>query len=187
MQQHLENPYITCPTFETDQFAFRMVRSEDAQDLLECYSDPLSAKIFNSDKCTSDFVYHTLDEMQNCIRFWLEDYERAAYIRLSILDKARAKAVGTIEFFAKPGSFEGFGRVGLLRLDLASRYENLDDIAEILRMVEDHFYSLFDVDSIITKAVPEAKERIRALETTGYRALPGSRIVPYNDYYGKVK
>ncbi|RPJ51501.1 MAG: hypothetical protein EHM21_02575 [Chloroflexi bacterium] len=187
VRQTAENPYLHCPTYETSRFSFRMVRPEDAEDLLECYSDPASAPLFNSDNCTSDFIYHTLDEMQRCIQFWLDDYERHAYVRFSIIDQSRVKAVGTIEFFARPGASNNFGRVGLLRLDLAARYETPDQIAEILQMVENHFYAPFQVDSIITKAIPAAAERIRALESAGYRALPPNTIVTYPDYYASVR
>ena len=185
MQQASQNPYVVCPTYETAQFLFRMVRMQDAQELLECYSDPASAKIFNSDNCTSNFIYHSLEEMQNCIRFWLEDYARGGYVRFSIVDKPRQKAVGTIEFFARPGVFPVYGCVGQLRLDLGSRYETQAVLAEILRMVEDNFYAVFAVESIITKAVPEAKERTRALEKAGYQALPSHTILPYGDYYAQ--
>jgi catechol 2,3-dioxygenase-like lactoylglutathione lyase family enzyme/RimJ/RimL family protein N-acetyltransferase len=199
VRQTAADPYTYCPTYQTARFAFRMVRHADAQDLLDCYSDPASAPLFNSDNCTSNFIYHTLDEMHACIQFWLNDYERRLYVRFSILaglseeavDCREAvdclKAIGTIEFFAKPGEFDGFGRVGLLRLDLASRYETQDHIAEIVQLVENQFYDLFQVDSIITKAVPEAAARIHALESAGYRALPANTIVPYADYYARVK
>ncbi|MEN6411028.1 MAG: N-acetyltransferase, partial [Anaerolineaceae bacterium] len=53
--------YDQCPTYESERFLYRLVQPEDAQDLLECYADPESAKIFNSDNCTSNFIYHTRD------------------------------------------------------------------------------------------------------------------------------
>jgi [ribosomal protein S5]-alanine N-acetyltransferase len=187
MQRPTENVYVHCPAFETAQFIFRMVRMDDAQNLLDCYSDPSAAPLFNSDNCTSNFIYKTLEEMRTCIQFWLDDYARQAYIRLSILDRNSMKAVGTIEFFARPGEYAGFGRVGLLRLDLASGYETQTRIAEILQLVEKNFYGPFQVNSIITKAVPAAAARIRALESVGYRALPAKTIVPYADYYAQVK
>jgi RimJ/RimL family protein N-acetyltransferase len=179
------SPYIHCPTYETGQFFFRQVRADDAPDLLECYSDPRSAPIFNSDNCTSDFIFHSLAEMQHAIGYWLAEYGTRSYVRFSIMDKARQKAVGTIEFFAKPGEYAGFGRVGLLRLDLASKYETAGDLAEIVEMIDAHFYPLFGVDCIITKAIPAAAERIRALESLGYQAIEGQPIVPYDHYYAR--
>jgi RimJ/RimL family protein N-acetyltransferase len=182
-----ENPYEVCPVYETEKFTLRLVRLDDAQDLLECYSDPKSAKIFNSDNCTSDFIYQTCAEMQNCIGFWLDDYARRGYVRFSIVDKTRNKAVGTIEFFAKTENFPDYGTVGLLRLDLPSKYETGSAIAEILGLVDSHFYECFAVNSIVTKAVPEAVERIAVLKKSGYQALENNTIVPYGDYYVKTR
>lgn len=42
-------------------------------------------------------------------------------------------------------------------------------VAEILSIASDNFYDLFEVDSIITKAVPSAVQRIAALEKTNLR------------------
>ncbi len=180
-----ENPYDKCPVYETGQFIFRLVQEGDAQNLLECYSDPLSAKIFNSDNCTSNFIYRTIDEMKACIGFWLDDYARRAYVRFSIVDKTIQRAVGTIECFAKSGTFPGFGTVGILRIDLASRYENESVITEILNMVEDNLYACFGIQSMLTKAVPEARQRVVALKNAGYQELHTNPIMPYGDYYVK--
>ncbi len=187
MQLRNENPYDRCPIYETRQFVFRLVQEEDAQDLLECYSDPLSVKIFNSDNCTSNFIYRTITEMKACIRFWLDDYARQAYVRFSIVDKTTQRAVGTIECFAKSGTYPGFGTVGILRIDLASRYENEGVITEILNMVEDHLYSCFGIQSMLTKAVPEAKQRVIALRNIGYQALRTNPIMPYGDYFVRTR
>lgn len=67
--------------------------------LLECYSDLSAVKIMNSGRCASDFHYTTTDEMKNCIRFWLGEYAKKAYVRFSIIDKQIQKAVGSIEMF----------------------------------------------------------------------------------------
>lgn len=180
-------PYDLCPVYESERFSYRLVQMEDAQDLLECYSDPESAKIFNSDNCTSDFIYHTVDEMKDCIQFWLDDYRRKFYVRFSIVEKSSKKAVGTIECFARPETTPNFGRVALLRLDLPSRLENQSALTEILDLVENRFYDCFDVQSIMTKAVPEAGQRILALKTAGYHELKTNTIVLYGDYYLKLR
>jgi len=186
-QMQRENPYEKCPVYETEKFVFRLVQEGDAQDLLECYSDPASAKLFNSDNCTSNFIYQTIAEMKNCIRFWLDEYKRRCYIRFSIVDKNQKKAVGTIECFAKQERFQEFGTVGVLRVDIASQYENKDVITEILNMVGNHFYDCFVIESIITKAVPEAKQRVIALKNTGYQELKNNPIMPFADYYVSVR
>ena len=181
------NPYEKCPIYETENFVFRKVQEDDAEDLLQCYSDPVSAKIFNSDNCTSNFIYSSLDEMKDCIKFWLDAYENKYYVRFSIVDKEINKATGTIEFFAKQDNTENTGKVGVLRLDLSSKYEKESIIIEILNMIEQNFYDCFEVESIITKAIPEAKERIKALKIIGYNEVKKSSILPYDSYHIRVK
>jgi len=187
MQIRKENPYEKCPIYETKQLVFRIVQEEDAEDLLECYSDVFSAKFFNNDNCTSNFIYQSLDEMKNCIRCWLDEYEKQCFIRFSIVDKKIKKAIGTIEFFPKHETFKDFGKVGVLRIDLASKYEKEGLITEILNMVEGNFYDCFEVESIITKAIPEAKQRIIALKNSDYQELNNNTIVSFDYYYIRVK
>lgn len=181
------NPYEKCPVFETEHFLFRLVCLEDARDLLSCYSDPLSAPIFNSDNCSNNFVFNTLEEMQTMIQFWLKDYRHKYYVRFSIVDRSRPRAIGTIECFARQETIAGVGKPGVLRLDLASAYENQDALDEILGCIDNNFYDCFAVQCMLTKAVPAAASRIQALTATGYRALEDAAIVPYGDYFIKVR
>ena len=57
------NVYDYCPIYETESFLFRLVRLEDAEALLKCYSDKEIVSKMNSDYCTSDFYYSTVEEM----------------------------------------------------------------------------------------------------------------------------
>lgn len=178
-----QNPYEKCPIYETNSFILRLVQESDAEDLLECYSDCISTKFFNSDNCTSNFIYHSLDEMNNCIQFWIQSYENQCFIRFSIIDKKINKAIGTIEFFAKEDTFENFGKVGVLRIDFVSKYELDTLITEILNVTKDNFYKVFKVNHIITKAIPEAEQRVMALRGSGYKELKNNPIMPFNSYY----
>jgi hypothetical protein len=63
----------------------------------EGYSDPVAQKFFNADNCVFPFNFNTIEEMENCIRFWLQCND---FVRLSIVDKHGEKAVGTIEMFS---------------------------------------------------------------------------------------
>lgn len=186
MQGKKVNPYQKCPVYETNRFFFRLVRETDDEDLLECYSDQISKKFFNSDNCTSDFVYNTLEEMQSCIRFWLDEYKKHYYVRFSVVDKIMEKAIGTIEFFAKDELYSVYGIIGILRIDLVSTYEKEDMIKEILGMVDDNLYDDFGVDSILTKAIPEDKQRLVALKVMGY-SLAKEKILPFDFYYIKTR
>lgn len=101
------------------------------------------------------------------------------------MDKKKQIVVGTIEIFAKKEKCEGAGTVGVLRLDLVSCYENLHDISEILDMIDRNFPYTFGIDSIITKAIPKADIRVKALTINGYNILYDKNITTYSDYYIK--
>ena len=126
---HLSNPYQKCPVYETSSFLLRLVQLDDAKDLLACYSDRRAVANMNADCCTSDFYYETLTQMQECIRFWLREYQQQAYIRFAIIDKTVKKAVGTAEIFGGTlgGGLSGFG---VLRIDLALPYETAPSLIE---------------------------------------------------------
>lgn len=181
------SPYQVCPVFESQHLVYRLVQEEDAEDLLECYSDPASIPLFNSDNCHSDFNFSTLEEMNNCIRLWLDEYEQRGYVRFSIVDKKSDKAVGTIEFFARKDSVGGIGEVGVLRMDLISRLETDVFITEILSLIEKKFFNCFGVDAVITKAIPMAEQRVIALKALGYQPIESSPTVPFNDYYIRTR
>jgi len=156
------NPYDFCPELETDYFRLRLVRESDAEDLLLCYSDPHVHCILNSDNCTSDFKYSTVNEMLDCIRFWLNEYQERGFVRWSIVDRDSGKAAGTIEMFGDRDKW------GILRVDVAANYEERALLSELFGLAKRHFFTLFKVDTILTKAVPEAIERIAALQDSGY-------------------
>ena len=57
----------------------------------------------------------------------------------------------------------------MLRIDIASAYEENERIYELLELFDDeNFFELFNLNTILTKAIPEATERIRALKRAGY-------------------
>ena len=125
--------------------------------------------------------------MKNCIRFWLEQYEERYFIRFSIVDRTNNSAIGTIEFFTKHVDLDEISTVGLLRLDLASKYENHEFIREIIDEVNENFYDAFEVEDIITKAIPEAKERIYALKEKGFIELEKNDSFPFDFYFIRKK
>lgn len=164
----MRDPYRKCPVFETPHFTLRLVRMEDAEDLLRCYADPKAQPFFNADGCTSDFCFHTPDEMKECIAFFLRSYDKRDFIRFAVVDRAAQRVVGTVEIFDTGGRLAGCGACGVLRIDFWSPYETQEAIGEILALSNASFYSLAGVSRIVTKAVPCAKARIAALRTAGF-------------------
>ena len=156
----MKDPYDKCPVLETEHFILRLIKKYDAEDLFECYSDVNSQRYFNSDNCTTEFTFKTLDEMNRCIDSWLSEYENKKYIRFSIVYKITGKVIGTIEIFG--------GKYGVLRVDIKSEYEKQEHLKEIIEVAVNNFFTLFKINRIITKAIPEAIERRKALMDYGF-------------------
>jgi RimJ/RimL family protein N-acetyltransferase len=174
------NPYAACPIYESKHFRLRLVSPDDAADLLLCYSSPEAQAIFNSDNCTSDFCFSSVDEMKRCIDDWMNAYKARDYVRFSIIEKQSNKALGTVEIF---GSDEKHGH-SILRIDICPQYETQEYLGELLQ-IADNFFEDFGCWRIITKAIPKAAERILALKDHGYTEYPASREWERENYYIK--
>ena len=155
----MKNIYEQCPTYETESFILRMVKLEDAEDLLCCYSDRDNVKKFNADFCTSDFYYSTVEEMGNCIRFWLEEYKKQYYVRLAVIPKNNNRAIGTVEIFG--------GEAGVLRIDLSSGYNTEKSFAEIIKLTIEQFIDDFGIASVKIKT-SNIPEKINCIENFGF-------------------
>ena len=162
----MQNIYENCPTFETRSFMIRLVDKRDANDLLTCYSDLKSQELFNADGCTGDFRMFKIDDMKACLTAWLDAYDDEQYIRFAVIDKLYGKAIGTIEMFGNIGKYKT--ETGVLRIDLASNYENVHSLKELIDVCVINFYILFDVHTIVTKAIDKAESRIKVLKDTGF-------------------
>ncbi len=183
----MQNVYEHCPKFENENYLIRFSAKEDALDLLKVYSDQKAISFFNSDNCHGDnFHYTTETRMKQAIDFWFSSYKNKDFVRWTIIDKKTQEALGTIELFNRQAR-DYFTNCGLLRLDLRSDHEKENEIKEILSLILAPTFSLFSCDKIATKAIPEAKERIRALEKLGFSAssekLIGHDGTLYGDYY----
>lgn len=179
--------YECNPRYETLKYTLRLVERTDCDDLLKVYSDAKSQPFFNSDNCYGDdFCYSSSEEMDKAIAFWLEKFESKAFIRWAIVDNIKKECVGTIELFHREAN-DFFTDCGLLRLDLRSDYELEDRIKDILSLIIEPAFHLFNCSKIATKAVPEAKERIQALRKKGFELskdkLVGHDGTEYGDYF----
>ena len=179
--------YENCPQFENQKYFLRLVTEDDCKDLLKVYSDEKAVMFSNNDNCGGDdFHYTTESRMDEAIKYWLWEYSRQGFVRWSIIDKGINEAIGTIELFHRDSN-DYFTNCGLLRLDLRSDYENATDIQNILSLIIEPTFELFDCDKIATKAIPEAKERIKALLSMEFvfskEKLIGHNETKYGDYY----
>jgi hypothetical protein len=160
------DPYEKCPEYESVNFFLRLVSMDDAEDLFACYSDPEAQKFFNADHCTSDFKFSTLGHMKAYMAGWMDAYKKRHFIRYSIIDKNIGKAIGTMEIFggARGGKRDEFG---VLRIDIQHEYENEASLDELIKISDSFFYDV-STERFITKAIPEAAQRINALIQNGY-------------------
>ena len=70
------NVYEKCPVLENDSFLLRFVSQKDIVDLFKVYSDKNSVRLFNSDNCTDNFYYTTIERMKQAIEFWNDEYKK---------------------------------------------------------------------------------------------------------------
>jgi len=157
--------------YKTEHFTLRLVSEDDIEDLLVCYSDSKSQSIFDSQNFAKNLHCNTVEEMAWYVRFWLEEYRNKMYVRFAIVDNKTKKAIGTVEMFNTKGFLHGRDG-GILRIDLASPYETVEYLSELLQLANDNFFELFGAKVIITKGRPGEAARLAALSSAGYR--------PYN-------
>lgn len=183
----MKNVYEVCPQFENERYLLRLISQEDCADLLKVYSDKQAVPFFNSDNCNGDdFYYTTMERMKQAIEFWIFSYDNRYFVRWTIVDKKINKAIGTIELFHRD-SEDCFDNCGLLRFDLRSDYEKAYEIKSILSLIIPPTFDLFYCDKVVTKAIPEAKERLSVLKDLGFGAskedMMGHDGTVYSEYY----
>lgn len=179
--------YDICPRYEGKKYTLRFVEKNDCGDLLKVYFDEKAVPFFNSDNCYGDdFHYTAKEQMARAIDFWIDKYNSKDFVRWSIIDNTENEAIGTIELFHRDSN-DVFTDCGLLRLDLRSDYEKSAEIVQILQLITEPAFSLFDCNKIATKAIPEAEERISALRSLGFNLshekLIGHDGTEYGDYF----
>ncbi|MFD3157978.1 GNAT family N-acetyltransferase [Haloimpatiens sp. FM7330] len=183
----MKNIYEECPVYKNKLITLKQTTMEDAQELLECYSDEKAVPFFNSDNCQGDdFHYTTIERMQKAVDFWDFSYKNKYFVRWTIILNDTNKKIGTVEMFHRIADDE-FNHHGVLRIDLQSHYEKQPVIDAILEIVDENFYEAFDVKAILTKAIPNAAERITSLIQKGYQPT-NKKLGIYDDYFvGKIK
>ncbi|MBR3767068.1 MAG: N-acetyltransferase [Clostridia bacterium] len=179
--------YDSSPVLTNDRFRLEFSDLNHCRDLLKVYSDKKSVPLFNSDNCGGDdFYYTTYERMKKAIEYWQWEYSRKGFVRMSIIDIASSEAVGTVEMFKRIAN-DYFNNTVLLRLDLRSDYENKSDIIDIITLVIDSCFDMFPCNSISTKAISSASERIEALRELKFiksdEYLIGHDGTKYSDYY----
>lgn len=174
--------YEECATYKNELITLRQTSMEDLEVLLKCYSDEKAVPLFNSDNCHGDdFHYTTLERMKQAIDFWNYSYKNRYFVRWTVILNDTNEKIGTIEMFHREEEDE-FNHYGVLRIDLQSKYETQPIIEAILAISNEFFYEAFDVKDILTKAIPAAGERVRALSKMGYKPI-NKKFMVYDDYY----
>lgn len=160
--------YRECQVLENERFLLRLISKEDTAALLKVYSDEKAVPFFNSDNCDGDdFYYTTMERMEQAVDFWIYAYENRWFVRWSIIDKVTKEAVGTIEAFhrASDDCYDGYG---LFRIDLRSDYEKKEVFDDLIQLLEPNMYDWFTCEKCMTKGVPAAEGRVRALQEYGF-------------------
>lgn len=178
----MKDIYEECPIYQNKFITLRQTYVEDAEELVKCYSDEKAVPFFNSDNCHGDdFYYTTIERMKQAIAFWDYSYKNKYFVRWTVILNNTNEKVGTIEMFHRFAEDE-FNHYGILRIDLQSKYETQPVIDNILEIVNEKFYKAFDVKAILTKAIPNATERITSLVQKGYKPI-NRKLMIYDDYF----
>lgn len=176
----MKDIYVECPTYKKNMITLRQTNMDDAEELLKCYSDEKAVPFFNSDNCHGDnFNYTTIERMKQAIEFWDFSYINKYFVRwTAIFDN---NVIGTVEMFHRIADDE-FNHYGLLRIDLQSKYEIKLVLDEIIKIANENFFKAFNVEAILTKAIPDATERIYSLIHNGFKPI-NRKLMTYDNYF----
>ena len=171
----------------SERFILRLFEDSDRDDLLAVYSDKNALPFFNSDNCDGDnFYYATKERMANAIGFWHMSYENGWFVRLSIVDKAAASVIGTVELCTRV-SDGAFNNMGILRVDVRSDYEDENVLYELFSLITPNLDEMLGCKGVLTKAPIYAVERIKAIQKVGFtkseHMLIGKNGYPYDGYW----
>ena len=181
------NIYETCPTLESERFILRLFEDYDCDDLLAVYSDKNALPFFKSDNCDGDnFYYPTKERMAEAIAFWRMSYENGWFARLSIVDKATASVIGTVEC-CKRVSDDAFNNMGILRVDVRSDYEEENVLYDLFSLITPKLDEMLGCQGVLTKVPIYAVERIKAIQKVGFtkseHLLIGKTGYAYDGYW----
>lgn len=181
---HLD-PFVNCPVYETESFMLRKLMIEDSEELFECYSDPVAAQFFNGDNCGDDFYYTDFEKFKKCINYWIHSYTIHDFVRWSIVHKQTNKCVGTVELCPSHKYSKAQETIGILRIDLLSSLETTDAMEELFAIFINHFYRDFQLDFLLTKAVPQAAVRLAVLNKHSFIDAAPMCTIPFAHYFIK--
>lgn len=169
----MEDIYTNCPVIKTAHFVLRLVEEADADGLFACYNDMQAVKFMNDDNCDFGFYTESVDKMRETIGYWVDFYKQRCFVRFAVIDNVTDKAVGTIEGFN--------GDIGVLRVDICSAFEKEEYLSELFKFATDNFRGFFGNERLVTKAIPEAAERRKALENNGWSFI--GKFREFEDYF----
>ena len=186
----IKDVYTEIPELSNDRYTLRAIDDmKDASDLFEVYSDAKAVAFFNTDLGNGDdFHYETMEAMFHALDAWAYAYEQKYMVRWAVVDKYTGSTIGTIGL-SKRESEDSFHNCALLYLDVRSDYETSESLGSILYIILPKIRLLFACDKVAVKAIPDATERIAALEYRGFELseepLRGADGVEYFSYYVK--
>ena len=150
--------YQECYAYQGRRVTLRKIEISDAEDLLRCYAE-----------------FETLEKMQEEIQLWLNSYDKEELVCWSIVLNETQRTIGTVKM-------SGIEKRGFLKLDLERRYEEDKMLRDVLRIVDNFFYDLFEVTEIVTRCEEENEVRKGALSQSGYKVL-NEAVNGFDDNY----
>lgn len=176
----MKDVYDECPMYKNNMITLKRTSMDEAEELLKCYSDKKAVPFFNSDNCHGDdFHYTTIERMKQAIEFWNFSYKNKYFVRWTVIFDNNI--IGTVEMFHRTADDE-FNHYGILRIDLQGKYETKLVLDKILKIAKENFYKAFSVVAILTKAIPDAAERIDSLTHNGFHPI-NRKFMTYDNYF----
>ncbi|GAA2178956.1 hypothetical protein GCM10009785_03700 [Brooklawnia cerclae] len=164
------NPVATPPVLESEHFRFRLVRLQDADDLLTYHIDSAITAVPGSPDRASGPPCTTAEQMRATIASWLAEGTEHGCVDFAVVDRSSGRAIGIIEVSAHPADHHSDLRWALLRLGLPPDYEDLVRVSEIFDLA-DAFFDWFDVDRLVTHVPDGSSTRALAAGRAGYHGF----------------
>jgi len=124
--------------------------------------------------------------MTEALGFWKMSYENGWFVRLSIIDKAAASVIGTVEVCLRVSEDE-FNNMGILRVDVRSDYEQEEPLYAVFSLITPEMEEMVGCKGVLTKAPIYAVERMKAIQRAGFtkseHLLIGKTGYAYDGYW----
>jgi ribosomal-protein-alanine N-acetyltransferase len=152
------------PVLETERVTLRKITLADAEDFFGYYSNPQVTKYLDWRGPS------TIEEAQEVIQAWNNNYEQKMIIPWGIALKHSDRLIGTIPFIPIRGTFESTPLFPTaVGFELSQQYWNTGIMSEALHAVIDFGFNQMGSHRIQAEVYPENTPSLRLLKKAGFQ------------------